>query len=48
VAFADLNLFGNVSVFDIWAGEVVGSFTNSFTAKAVPYHGTGFFKLTQQ
>lgn len=48
VAFADLNLFGNVTVFDIWAGESLGSFTNSFTAKGVPFHGTGFFRLTQQ
>lgn len=33
-------------VFDIWAGKSMGSFTGSFTAKNVPMHGTGFFKLT--
>ena len=54
VDFADLAPFTNndggvgagYEVFDIWAGKSLGSFTGSFTAKNVPMHGTGFFKLT--
>eukprot|EP00656_Telonema_subtile_P015790 TRINITY_DN18304_c0_g1_i3.p2 TRINITY_DN18304_c0_g1~~TRINITY_DN18304_c0_g1_i3.p2 ORF type:complete len:350 (+),score=95.11 TRINITY_DN18304_c0_g1_i3:577-1626(+) len=45
VSFADLNLFGAVDVFDIWAQQHVGSFTGSYTAKSVPHHGTAFLRL---
>ena len=47
VSFADLNLVGRVRVRDIWAGADVGVFTGAFTAKAVPFHGTGFYRMTQ-
>jgi hypothetical protein len=46
VTFADINLFGSVEVYDIWARASVGTFTTSYTAPAVPYHGTAFLKLT--
>ncbi len=48
VAFADLDLFGKVKVYDIWAGKSLGVFTGSFTGAQIPYHGTGFYKFTQQ
>jgi hypothetical protein len=48
ISFSDINLFGNVSVYDIWARQTVGVFTGSYTAQAVPYHGTAFLRLTQQ
>jgi hypothetical protein len=46
VTFADLNLSGEVSVFDVWTGQTVGRFTGSYTAKAVPYHGSAFLRLS--
>lgn len=46
IVFADVNLYGTVTVFDIWAQASVGSFTGSYTAKAVPYHGTAFLRLS--
>lgn len=45
VHFDDLNLFGEVEVFDIWAQRSVGFFKGSYTAKSVPYHGTAFLRL---
>ncbi len=48
VNFADVNLFGKVVVRDIWAQADVGVFSGSFTAKAVPLHGSAFLRLTQQ
>lgn len=48
VNFADVMLFGSVEVYDIWAGKSVGTFTNAYTAKAVPYHGTAFLRLTPE
>ena len=47
IAFADVNFPGAVSVYDIWAQQSLGSFTGSYTAKAVPYHGTAFLRLSQ-
>ena len=46
VRFSDLNLFGEVSVFDVWTGQTVGRFTDSYTAKAVPFHGSAFLRLS--
>ena len=36
ISFADINLVSPVVVYDIWAQQSLGSFTGSFTAKAVP------------
>lgn len=47
ITFADVNLVGSVSVYDIWAQENVGTFTGSYTAKAVPIHGTAFLRLKE-
>ena len=47
IVFADVNLVGAVAVYDIWAQAPVGTFTGSYTAKAVPYHGTAFLRLTE-
>jgi len=48
VNFDALHLFGSVEVYDIWAQQSVGATTTSYTAKAVPPHGTAFIRLTQQ
>lgn len=45
VNFRDLNLFGNVSVFDIWANRNLGNFEDSFTAKNVGLHDTVFLRV---
>ena len=47
VNFADLNLVGSVRVRDVWAQADAGVFTGSYTAKAVPFHGTALLRLTQ-
>jgi hypothetical protein len=47
VRFSDLNLFGSVTVYDVWAQQSLGAFTGSFTAKAVPFHGTALLRLSQ-
>mmetsp|Transcript_9473 Transcript_9473/g.26458 ORF Transcript_9473/g.26458 Transcript_9473/m.26458 type:complete len:530 (-) Transcript_9473:73-1662(-) len=46
VTFADVGLSGEVDVYDIWAKEHVGTFSESFTARNVPYHGTAFLRLS--
>lgn len=46
VVFADVGLQGFVSVFDVWRGEELGSFSGSFTARGVPLHGCAFLRLT--
>ena len=46
VTFADINLFGSVTVFDVWAQQSLGAFTGSFTAKQVPFHGTALLRLS--
>lgn len=48
VTFSDLNLFGSVEVYDIWAQKSVGVFQKSYTAKQVPFHGTAFLRLKPQ
>jgi len=45
VTFSELNLFGEVTVFDIWAEAYVGTFTGSYTAENVPIHGSAFLRL---
>ena len=47
IAFADVNMRGSVNVFDIWQQKSLGTFTGSFTAAAVPHHGTAFLRLSQ-
>ena len=37
-----------VLVRDIWARADLGVFSGSFTGKAVPCHGTGFYRFTKQ
>lgn len=44
--FKMVNLHGSVGVYDIWQNKAVGSFTGSYTAKAVPFHGTAFLRLS--
>jgi hypothetical protein len=44
--FSLVDLHGSVSVFDIWEQKTVGSFEGAFTAKAVPYHGSAFLRLS--
>ena len=46
ISFSDVDLYGSVSVYDIWAQQSLGSFTGSYTAKSVPYHGTAFLRLS--
>lgn len=46
IVFADVNLVGPVHVYDIWARASLGVFTTSYTARAVPYHGTAFLRLS--
>ena len=46
INFADVDLFGSITVYDIWAQAVVGTFTNSYTAVDVPYHGSAFLRLS--
>merc|ERR1711935_456369 len=46
VNFADVHLYGSVSVYDIWAQAKVGTFTGSYTAKQVPLHQTAFLRFT--
>merc|ERR1712217_936392 len=41
-----INLYGDVNVFDIWAKQAVGTFSSEYTAKAVPFHGTAFLRLS--
>jgi Alpha galactosidase C-terminal beta sandwich domain len=48
INFADIDLFGRITITDIWTGQNLGTFTNSYTAKAVPYHGTAFLRLSKQ
>jgi hypothetical protein len=46
-AMAGINLEGEVAVFDIWAKKEVGTFSSKYTAKAVPFHGTAFLRLSK-
>jgi len=47
VTFADVGLSGSVAVRDIWNLKDLGTFTTSYTAQNVPYHGTSFLRLTK-
>lgn len=44
----DLHKFGELDVFDIWAGESAGTFEGTYTAKQVPPHGTAFVRLSKK
>lgn len=46
INFQDIDLFGPVAVFDIWASKSLGQFTGSFTAVAVPLHDSAFLRLS--
>jgi hypothetical protein len=46
IVFADVNLYGPVRVYDIWANAVVGVFNTSFTAKAVAEKDSAFIRLS--
>ena len=46
ISFSMVNLHGSVTVYDIWEQKSVGSFTGSYTARAVPYHGSAFLRLS--
>ena len=46
IEFADVNLYGSVKVFDIWASSPMGTFTGSYTAKGVAFRDTAFLRLT--
>jgi len=48
VNLADVGLFPGapVAVFDIWAGAQVAVVNDSFTARAVPWQDTAFFRLS--
>lgn len=47
INFADVNLVGAVSVYDIWAGKTVGTFSGSYTARQVAHHDTAFLRLSK-
>lgn len=44
--FSFVDLHGSVAVYDIWEQKALGSFEGSYTAKAVPYHGSAFLRLS--
>ena len=47
ITFADVGLLTpTVNVYDIWAQKNVGAFSGSYTAKAVPFRGTAFLRLS--
>mmetsp|Transcript_22996 Transcript_22996/g.78287 ORF Transcript_22996/g.78287 Transcript_22996/m.78287 type:complete len:337 (+) Transcript_22996:521-1531(+) len=46
VNFADVGMYGAVTVFDIWAQKALGTFYTSYTAKGVPLHGTSFLRFS--
>ena len=46
VHFSMLDLHGKLNVYDIWQGKTVGSFTGSYTATEVPFHGSAFLRLS--
>lgn len=45
VKFSDIGLTGEVNVRDLWAKTDKGKFTTSYTATAVPAHGTVMLKI---
>jgi hypothetical protein len=46
VRFSDIGLSGNIAIRDLWARTDMGTFTNSYTANAIPSHGVVMLKLT--
>ena len=42
----EINLFGEVEVYDIWAQKSIGNFTGSYTAHSVAFHDSAFLRLT--
>ena len=46
IEFKMVDMHGSVKVYDIWSNSAVGSFTGSYTAKNVPFHGTAFLRLS--
>ena len=47
IAFADVDLFGSVRVYDVFAQQEVGVFSGSYTARGVPFHGSAFLRLSR-
>jgi len=47
LTFSDVNLYGAVEVLDIWEQRSLGMFHDSYTAKAVPFHGSAFLRLSR-
>ena len=53
IAFADVGLCGGptveapcaATVYDVWAGKDLGTFSGSYTAKGVLPHDTAFLRL---
>jgi alpha-N-acetylgalactosaminidase len=43
----NINLFGNIDVYDIWEGKSLGTFTNNYTAKNIKSHATAFLRLSK-
>jgi len=50
VDFKDVGILSSdpVDVYDIWAGKVVGSFVNAYTAEDVQLHGTAFLRISKK
>jgi hypothetical protein len=48
VKFSDIQMAGSVEVYDIWEQKSLGVFTDEFTAKQVPFHGSAFVRLSKK
>jgi len=46
LSFADVGLSGSVTVHDVWADKDLGTFSGSYTAKAVAFHDTALLRLS--
>jgi len=46
IRFQDVGLSGSVLVHDIWQQKDIGTFTTSYTASNVPFHGIAFLTLS--
>ena len=44
----NINLYGEIDVYDIWEGKSLGTFTSSYTAKNVISHDTAFLILSKK
>ena len=47
IVFADVDLVGPVSVYDVFAQASLGVFEGSYVARGVPFHGTAFLRLSR-